>query len=128
MKRPKILVADDDCHIRSALKTRLDAWGYRIVEAHDGLGVIALASRENVAAMILDHEMPNGNGRTVVNMIRKECDAPIIFLSGHDRESFGRITFALPDIYYMRKPLDAAHLQNLLFDLLGTIEIERACA
>ena len=128
MKNPKVLVADDDPHVRQALKTRLNAWGFRVLEVRDGLGVISLASRENVVAMILDHEMPNGSGRDVAWMIRRECESPIIFLSGHDRESFRQIVSALPDVYYLHKPLDTAKLHTVLHEVLSTRETALACA
>jgi len=114
MKRPKILVADDDRATRSALRTRLTTWGYAVVEATDGLGVITQAARESIDAIILDHGMPNGNGRSVARMIRRECEAPIIFLSGHDRESFRDTVWALPDAYYLPKPLEPDRLKELL--------------
>jgi DNA-binding response OmpR family regulator len=114
MKRPKILVADDDRGMRSALKTRLTAWGYTVLEAPDGLGVIRQVIADGIDAIILDHGMPNGNGRSVARMIRRECEAPIIFLSGHDRESFRDTVYALSDAYYLPKPLEPDRLKELL--------------
>ena len=131
MKKRKILIADDDRHIRMALRVRLQSWGFRVVESTDGLGVIDLAVREGVDAMVLDHEMPNGDGRTVARMIRKECDAPIIFLSGHEKEAFRDIVTSTPDVYFLPKPLDQVQLRALLEELLGAArtgtEAEVAC-
>jgi len=128
LQRPKILIADDDRSVRAALTRRLHAWGYRVLQACDGLGVIAQASREGVAAMILDHGMPNGAGRDVAYMLRRECEAPIIFLSGYDRESFQPISLTLSEVYYLPKPLDAFQLRTLLVSLLSPLGTERACA
>ena len=37
MKKPKILIADDDPKIHQALRVRLSALGYRVIESSDGL-------------------------------------------------------------------------------------------
>jgi len=128
LRGPKILIADDDRSVRAALTKRLSAWGYRVLAVCDGLGVIAQVAREPVVAMILDHGMPNGQGQDVAYMIRRESDAPIIFLSGYGRETFQQIAWALPDVFYLSKPVCIIHLQSLLLDLLGPCNIDRACA
>lgn len=119
MKRRKVLIADDDRRLRAALGVRLRDWGYRAVESGDGLGVIRLASRESVDAIVLDFDMPGGDGCTIARMIRRESDAPIIFLSGFDRERFRTTVRELPDTYYLPKPLDAERLRTLLDACVG---------
>ena len=114
MKNRTVLIADDDRSVRKALRMRLSSWGYQVVESVDGLGVITQASSRTVAALILDYGMPNGDGQAVARMIRGETEAPIIFLSGHDREDFRSIVHDLPDVYYLHKPLDPEKLRLLL--------------
>lgn len=120
LRKPTILVADDDRHVRAALRTRLTSWGYRVVESEDGLGVLGQCPRGWVDAVILDHEMPCGDGRAVARVIRNESDVPIIFLSGHDREEFRQIVMQLPDVYYLPKPLDESRLAELLSSIVRT--------
>ncbi len=122
MKKPKILIADDDRSLRSALNKRLSAWGYSVVESPDGLGVVGQCLREGVDAMILDYEMPNGDGQAIARMIRNECDVPIVFLSGHDREEFRSVVFALPDVFYLQKPIDDDKLRGLLESAISTAQ------
>lgn len=114
MKDAKVLIADDDRSIRKALKRRLGEWGYGVIECADGLDVIAHAVADDPAAMIIDHEMPNGDGCSVARMIRRESAAPIIFLSGHSRDTFRSIVTDLGDVYYLSKPLDDERLRSLL--------------
>jgi len=118
MRSKKVLIADDDRGIRTALKARLAKWGYKVVECSDGLGVITHAVAEDVDAMILDYEMPHGDGQTVARMIRCESDAPIIFLSGHVRETFRPVVFELADVYYLPKPIESERLRTLLQDCI----------
>lgn len=120
MGKPTVLVADDDRGIRSALRKRLTAHGYQVLESPDGRGVIAQYLKEPVDAIILDHEMPNGDGRSIAQLIRKESDVPIVFLSGHSKEDFRRIVMRLPGVYFLPKPFDAAKLLELLASVIQT--------
>jgi DNA-binding response OmpR family regulator len=114
---PAVLVADDDPEVRSALRTRLTAWGYRVIECHDGLGTIVKTNGLRLDAIILDHEMPLGEGRSIAEWLRKQTDAPIIFLSGHSGDEFREILLRIPETYYLPKPLDSTRLWDLLESL-----------
>lgn len=113
-----ILIADDDVHFRTALRARLTANGYDVVECFDGVGAIAAQRFSRVDAIILDHQMPAGEGRDVARAIRAESDVPIIFISGRARDEFRRVVMELPETYYLPKPLDAGKLLDLLRALL----------
>ena len=125
MKRPTILIADDDAHLRAALRRRLTALGYDVVEAPDGLGVLSQCPKGWIDVVILDHGMPNGDGLSVARVIRNESDVPIVFLSGHEREKFRAIVMDLPDVYYLSKPVTDEKLESLLASLTRT---PSACA
>lgn len=112
-----IITADDDPQVRLALRTRLTAIGYNVVEACDGLGAIAKCRELNVFALILDHDMPLGQGRDIAANIRKYTKAPIIFHSGQDRESFRAVVLKTPNTYFLPKPLDSSRLVELLESL-----------
>jgi DNA-binding response OmpR family regulator len=119
MRKPTILVADDDRHVRAAIRRRLVAMGYGVMECGDGLGVLRSCADGQVDAVILDHGMPNGDGRSVARIIRNESDVPIIFVSGFGRSEFRAIVHELPDVYYLGKPFDECRLASLLDSVLG---------
>jgi len=114
MGKATILIADDDRNSRTALHTRLSSTGYDVVETKDCLGVLSQHPEGWADVLILDHEMPSGDGRSVARVIRHQSDIPIVFLSGHDREEFRAIVTELPDVYYLPKPLDDDKLAALL--------------
>ena len=118
MKKPTILIADDEPHMRSALRRRLTLLGYNVAESPDGLGVLAQCPKGGIDVLILDHGMPNGDGRAIARVIRNETDVPIVFISGHDREAFRSIVSELRDVYFLPKPLDDDRLRELLGALL----------
>lgn len=118
MHKYKILVADDDRTLRSSLRTRLESMGYSVIESDDGLGVLSQTLKEQVHAILLDQGMPNGDGRSIARMIRQECNIPIVFLTGHDREEFRSIAMQLSDVYYLSKPFDDEKLCQLLKQII----------
>lgn len=114
MRRPTILIADDDHALRAALRVRLKSFGYSVVESADCLSVLNHCPAGWVDAIILDHEMPYGDGQSTARVLRKHTDAPIIFLSGQQAEQFAQIVQEFKDIYYLPKPLDDEKLRTLL--------------
>ena len=120
MKKHKILIVDDDKALRAAIGIRLNGWGYSVAESSDGLGAISQYLREGVDAIILDYEIPNGDGQTIARMLRNETDVPIVFVSGHKREEFRSVIMALSDVYYLSKPIDDSHLRDLLEQIFSS--------
>lgn len=118
MRKPTILIADDDAHMRASMRTRLKQMGYQVVESHDGLSVLCQTPQVQVDLIILDQCMPNGDGRDIARFIRNELDVPIVFLSGRDREEFRSIVMQLPNTYYLSKPVDYERLASLFGSLL----------
>ena len=90
----RILIVDDEPHIREALQDRLDAEGYQVLTAHDGQTALALitleAQRSPITGVILDMEMPVVHGIEVLRQLRSQySDLPILMISStHDREMF----------------------------------------
>lgn len=119
MPEGTILIADDDRDWVRALRTRLLSRGYNVLECPDGLSAISRSRQCAVDALVLDQEMPLGDGRTIAYNIRLHTDAPIIFLSGHARDEFRETVMRIPDTYYLSKPLDDAKLFDLLESLLA---------
>lgn len=67
----KILVIDDDTAINELIKVNLELCGYNVVQAPDGIKGFALCKQELPALVILDVMMPEVDGFTVAQRIRK---------------------------------------------------------
>ena len=119
MRQTTVLIADDDVNVRTALRIRLKAQGYRVIECWDGIGVLSKCHKEHVDAMVLDYEMPAGDGQSIAHRVRQQCTTPIVFLSGHDVEEFRTTVTQLPDTYYLPKPLGNLKLTPLLESVIG---------
>lgn len=114
MQHPRLLLADDDLHLRHALELRLSRAGFRVQTAASGLDVLRLAPTGLFDALILDHGMQGGDGRTVGRIVRHETAAPIVFLSGHAQDDFTAVLAELPHTYFVSKPPDVPRLARLL--------------
>ncbi|CAM3005536.1 ATP-binding response regulator [Rariglobus hedericola] len=68
-----VLVVDDESSIRDIMKHTLEAFGYRVITAEDGvqaLGIYVLQSRE-VAVVITDMMMPAMDGPMLIAALRR---------------------------------------------------------
>jgi two-component system OmpR family response regulator len=77
----KILIVDDDPHIRELLRVLLRNEGYEIYEAEDGLLALSLLETIKVDMVILDIMMPNMNGWELCLEVRKQYDLPMLMLT-----------------------------------------------
>lgn len=80
----KILVVDDNAHIRTFLHQELEESGYLVIEAEDGLEAIALVKKEEPDLIILDVMMPGINGFDVAAVLKNDpgtMNIPVVILS-----------------------------------------------
>jgi DNA-binding response OmpR family regulator len=81
--RPRILVVDDEPHIRGLVTRALAAAGYLIEAASDGEDGLEKALMNDYQLVILDLVMPLADGRQVLSKLRKARpeQPPILVLS-----------------------------------------------
>lgn len=104
-----ILVADDDQQIRKILQLLLAGDGYCVVTAQDGQEAVEYASAD-VDLYILDIGMPRLSGILAAAEIRKQYDAPIVFLTAYSGESDKVMGFSVGADDYIVKPFSNAEL------------------
>lgn len=82
----RILIVDDDPHIRQLLVFALEKAGFATSEAADGEAALASVADVAPALVVLDINMPRMNGLEVCRRLRGESDVPVLFLSSRDEE------------------------------------------
>src|SRR5688572_18652689 len=83
----RILVVDDDRHIREVMRFALEKAGYTVSEATDGSQAFALICQSEFDLVVLDIVMPEDDGLTLCRKIRAlHSRLPIIFVSSRDDE------------------------------------------
>lgn len=85
LRRPTILVADDEEALRLYLARVLEEEGYRVITARDGSSALALIERagDSVRLVITDVSMPNLSGPELARrMAARPPVPPVLFISG----------------------------------------------
>jgi CheY-like chemotaxis protein len=69
---PSALVIDDNWDNRNIFTISLEAAGYQITQAEDGISAVALLQTNKYQLIILDLQMPKMDGRAVLQKIRHD--------------------------------------------------------
>jgi two-component system, OmpR family, response regulator len=100
----RILVVDDDPHIRDIIGFALEKAGMTIEMARDGGEALSLFRRRPPDMIILDVGMPDTDGLAVCREIRKSSNVPILFLSARDDEIDRIVGLEIGGDDYVTKP------------------------
>ena len=121
----KILIVDDDYHMRKVVRTMLTAIGVReIYDAADGMAGLEAIRAITPDIVILDWEMPQVGGAEFVRSVRSPGtfpvpNVPIIVLSGHGERSCVVEATQLGAHEYLLKPVSTKALFDRLVSVLA---------
>jgi len=106
-----ILVVDNDVQIRRLLKSSLKAEHYRIFEANTGEDALQKIVQVHPDLIILDLGLPDIDGLTVLQRLRKWTQTPVIILSERstDQDKIAALDAGADD--YLVKPFSVDELQ-----------------
>lgn len=107
----KILVAEDEPHMRLGLKDNLEFESYEVTLAINGAEALAKASATAYDLILLDVMMPELSGFDVCKQLRKQgVDTPIIFLTAKGEEIDKVLGLELGADDYIIKPFSLREL------------------
>ncbi|QSF47298.1 response regulator transcription factor [Paenibacillus tianjinensis] len=106
----KILVADDDVHIRTLLRHVLTREGYLTVEAGDGQEAAKLMKESTVDLAVVDVMMPQMDGLELCQYIRETYDIPVILLTARQQLSDKEQGYLSGTDDYVTKPFEPEEL------------------
>ncbi len=112
-----LLIADDDQHHLTAIQVRLRAEGYEVVTATDSYQALHQAQAVKPDALILDINMPAGDGFTVQERLgRMEGfeDVPVIYLTGENSERVKEIARTQNAFALLFKPYENDELLDTI--------------
>ncbi|HEX2078931.1 MAG TPA: response regulator [Longimicrobium sp.] len=104
---PLVLIAEDHEDSRDALKTLLDAFGYRVVEAGNGREAVELAVAERPDLILMDMMMPKVDGFQAtreIRMVEGLKGVPILALTAMEGARERALQAGCDDL--VPKPLD----------------------
>lgn len=116
----KILIADDDLSIRTALNEALVEEGYEVITVGTGGEALKIALEKKLDLLILDIKMPDIHGVDVLKRLRaKDKTLPVIILTAFpamekDMEiQLGKISA------FISKPFDLEDVKNTVRGIVG---------
>jgi two-component system KDP operon response regulator KdpE len=105
-----VLVVDDEKPLRDFVRRNLEARGYKVLNAANGLEALAIFENEQVDLVILDIMMPHLDGLETARRIREESRVPIIILTAMGEEADKVRAFDLGVDDYLTKPFGVGEL------------------
>ncbi|MGM9659318.1 MAG: response regulator transcription factor [Faecousia sp.] len=115
----KILIVDDSRELRDLLTEELNSAGYHHLKSADSVKTARQAIGEEMPELvILDINLPDGDGFSLFREIRAHSDVPILFLSARDADSDRLFGLGLGADDYMTKPF---LMQELLLRVSGIL-------
>ena len=130
MEKLTVLVVDDDREIVESIAIFLQADGYLVRKAYNGLEALDIVMTENAHLIILDIMMPELDGIKTLLKVRESKNLPIILLSAksEDADKILGLTAGADD--YITKPFNPSELvarvksQLRRYTQLGAMQIK----
>jgi len=107
----RILVVEDDAHIRKLMCTVLKAHGFETLQAKDGLAALDVMEKEHIDLVVLDLMMPNMDGYEFTKQLRSVGETlPILMVTAKQEQTDKNKGFLAGTDDYMTKPVDEDEL------------------
>lgn len=106
----RILVADDDPHLREVVRYALTRQGYAVVEAGNGAEALRMHRAAPFDLIVLDIVMPELDGIETCRELRRQGRVPVVFLSSRDEELDRVLGLELGGDDYITKPFSTREL------------------
>ncbi len=125
MSGQRILIVDDEIHIRRLLEGTLVRCGYDTFEATTAAEALEQARRGKPDAILLDLGLPDRDGLEIIQLLRGIGQAPIIVVSARDATEQKVAALDLGAHDYVTKPFDSEEvLARLRASLRGRVEVQ----
>lgn len=120
-RKARILIADDDTALLAAMKLRFEQINAEVVTAQDGYNALAKAREFKPDLIVLDINMPAGDGFSVherLDSIEGMGQTKIIYVTGDRSERLDNLAYQLGAYEVFHKPCDMKLLQKTAIQAL----------
>lgn len=111
----RILIVEDDPHLRIVIRMVLEKDGYEVCEAPNGSDALTVMATNAVTVVVADLRMPVMTGAELVMRVRSDpaiSHTPIVLMSGYaDQPAYGADA-------WLRKPFEATELSAVVASLI----------
>jgi DNA-binding response OmpR family regulator len=107
---PTVLVIDDEPNVRDMLEIGLAQYGFDVVSAQDGVAGLGAVQAQAPDVVLLDVMMPKVDGVSLIPLLRRVTEAPIVMLSALSdaQDKIAGLTAGADD--YVAKPFDLGEI------------------
>jgi two-component system cell cycle sensor histidine kinase/response regulator CckA len=111
----RILLVEDDDRLRAVLGRQLSAWGFTMIEAHDGADALELLRQaEPVDLLLTDLVMPGIDGRALASkVLAHHPTTKVLFMSGYSDHAAVKTAFNGRDAF-LEKPFTSQSLSSAI--------------
>jgi CheY-like chemotaxis protein len=112
-----ILLVDDDKYLVEMIQQYLEAKGFNVFTAYDGMQAPHLARTHKPALIILDVDMPVLSGLKTLEILRKDPltqAIPVILLTGVVSDQVFPKVEHLPRVSHVKKPVQLEDFDSLI--------------
>jgi DNA-binding response OmpR family regulator len=124
----RVLVVDDEPMVREVVCAYLDREGYATIEAEDGMAAIDLVTSAEPDLVVLDVMLPELDGYSVLERLRRTSDVPVILLTARAEEVDRVLGLELGADDYVVKPFSPRELVARVRSVLRRVQPEESPA
>lgn len=115
----RILIVDDEPNVRLVFRTALEACGYVVAEADDGVTALERLAAAPADLVLLDLQMPRVGGMEVLRRLRESGnDVPVAIVTAHGSIPDAVAAMKLGAIDFLTKPLSPEPLRQVVRDVI----------
>lgn len=125
----KLLIVEDDAHVRTSLMDYFAREGFTVTVAEDGAEALIALGRMRPDLVVLDVQLPHKDGLEVCQALRRQMGQAIgiIMISGSKREMLDRVVgLEVGADVYMTKPFETRELLAQARALLRSVKAQMA--
>ncbi|MCX5862220.1 MAG: response regulator [Desulfomonile sp.] len=113
MRKPRLLLVDDDVPFTKNLLWLLSRRGYEVSAVNDGYSALRIVEEQEFDMVILDRKMPGIDGiATLKELKKKRPDLEVIILTGAGSVDSALNGLELGAYDYTAKPIQLNHLEE----------------
>lgn len=109
-KKIKILIVEDDLQLNHQIADSICSAGYQVESYYDGASALIAASKQQHDLMILDLMLPKLDGISLLDILRKTSQIPVIIVSAKGAEEERILGLQQGADDYVSKPFNLTEL------------------
>lgn len=121
--KSKIMVVDDEMHIRELVRFYLDKAGFDTIEAANAEEALDIVENQHIDLAVVDIMMPGMDGFELVEQMRQYREFPVIMLTAKSQSKDKLRGFSLGIDDYVTKPFDPDELMARVKTILKRYSI-----